>query len=95
LGAKAIAQMLAILAPEDPQIIATAPTVAGRLATAPEAIASQARSLGLEAIAIADPRAAVGATLDQADVDDVVLVTGSLFLVSQVRPLWQHLFAEQ
>jgi dihydrofolate synthase/folylpolyglutamate synthase len=89
LGTKAVAQMLTILGLEHPQIIATVPTVAGRLPSPPEAIADQARVFGLAAEVIADPCEAVQTALAHADGEDVILVTGSLFLVSQVRPLWR------
>lgn len=89
LGAKEVSAMLAILAPLQPTIIATAPTVAGRLAYAAEAIAAEAAALGLPATSAPDPQLAIDQALGAATSEDVILVTGSLFLVSQVRPRWR------
>ena len=89
LEGKAVAGMLTILAPLHPLIIATAPTVAGRVSTAPATVSATAERLGLEVIVQPDPQEAVSTALALANTADVVLVTGSLFLVSQVRARWR------
>jgi dihydrofolate synthase/folylpolyglutamate synthase len=90
LESKDTRQMLAALAPLAHSLIITAPAVAGRRSTPPDAVASMARDLGLPVAATeSDPRRAAAVALANAAPDDVIVVTGSLFLVSQVRPLWR------
>ncbi len=90
LGSKEAGPMLAALAPLTPRVILTAPAVAGRIAAPPMALASAARAAGISDIAIeSEPLRAVDRALDDAAPGNVVVVTGSLFLVSQVRPRWR------
>ena len=90
LGTKEIAPMLGALAPLQPRFIATAPTVAGRIAQTVEAIADHARAQGIADVTTAlDPAQAVDLAMHQATPEDVVVITGSLFLVSALRCRWR------
>jgi len=90
LGTKEIAPMLAALAPLHPRLIATVPDVSWRLARTAEQIADQARVNGIaDSTVVQNPVAAVDLALAQAGPDDVVVVTGSLFLVSALRGRWR------
>lgn len=48
---------------------------------------AQALPFAIPVTIIGDPREAMGFLLDKADPDDIILVTGSLYLLGQVRPL--------
>lgn len=50
-----------------------------------EEVAAAARSLGIETLVERDPRAAIEAAIAVASEDDLVAVTGSLYLVGQAR----------
>ncbi len=90
LGTKEIAPMLAALAPLNPHFIAVTPDVTWRQARAAEQIAAQARAQGISEVAVAEhPAAAVDLALREAGADDVIVVTGSLFLVSALRGRWR------
>jgi dihydrofolate synthase/folylpolyglutamate synthase len=90
LGTKDSAPMLAALAPLQPHLIATVPPVTWRLAQRADHVAAIARAQGItEATAEPDPTAAIELALAQAAPEDVVVVTGSLFLVSAVRHRWR------
>jgi len=78
--------MLAALAPLRPRLIATAPTVVGRTASPAAHIAQIAAANGCDAVTEDDPHVALDRALHEAQPDDVIVVTGSLFLVSQLRP---------
>ncbi len=62
--------------------------VAGRTATRPQRIASIAQELGLWGRAIADPVDALSVARRNADARDVVVVTGSTFVVAVLRDWW-------
>jgi dihydrofolate synthase/folylpolyglutamate synthase len=90
LGSKEVGTMLATLAPLQPRLIATMPPVMGRLSQAAEAIAAQARANGIATVTTQPtPLQAVQFALDHAGPQDVIVVTGSLFLVSAVRGKWR------
>ena len=88
LSTKECDPMLAALATLHPHLIATMPTVVGRTAAPAAHLAAMAANHGLSAATYADPHRAIDYALDQASQDDVVLITGSLFLISQVRQRW-------
>ncbi len=87
LGGKEVQGMLRILAPLSPQIIVTTPSVSGRIAMAATRIAAAASALGMAAAIAASPAAALAMARQHAGPRDLILVTGSLFLVSQIRAL--------
>jgi dihydrofolate synthase/folylpolyglutamate synthase len=62
--------------------------IAGRTATRPQRIASIAEELGLWGRAIADPVDALSVARRNADASDVVVVTGSTFVVAVLRDWW-------
>ena len=62
--------------------------IAGRTATRPQRIASIAQDLGLWGRAIADPVDALSVARRNADAGDVVVVTGSTFVVAVLREWW-------
>jgi folylpolyglutamate synthase/dihydropteroate synthase len=62
--------------------------VAGRTATRPQRIASIAEELGLWGRAIRDPVDALSIARRNADAGDVVVVTGSTFVVAVLRDWW-------
>ncbi len=62
--------------------------IAGRTATRPQRIASIAEELGLWGRAIADPVDALSIARRNADAGDVVVVTGSTFVVAVLRDWW-------
>ncbi len=62
--------------------------IAGRTATRPQRIASIAQDLGLWGRAVADPVDALSIARRNADASDVVVVTGSTFVVAVLRDWW-------
>ncbi len=62
--------------------------IAGRTATRPQRIASIAEEAGLWGRAIADPVDALSVARRNADASDVVVVTGSTFVVAVLREWW-------
>ncbi len=62
--------------------------VAGRTATRPQRIASIAQDLGLWGRAIGDPVDALSIARRNADAGDIVVVTGSTFVVAALRDWW-------
>jgi dihydrofolate synthase / folylpolyglutamate synthase len=86
-GARDPRALLAAIAPAARLIIATAPRLHGKDAVPPETLARHARELGLAVRAVEDPAAAVEEALARCAGGPVV-VTGSLYLVGQVRDRW-------
>jgi dihydrofolate synthase/folylpolyglutamate synthase len=62
--------------------------VAGRTAVRPQRLASIAEGLGVWGRAIADPVDALAVARRNADASDVVVVTGSTFVVATLREWW-------
>jgi dihydrofolate synthase/folylpolyglutamate synthase len=88
MGSKAVGPMLTELAHIHPHLLLAEPQVAGRQAAHAPDIAVLAQSAGITACAThPTPRAALAAAQAQAAPEDVILITGSLFLVSQLRPM--------
>ena len=68
----------------------------GRQATKPQRLASLAESLGIWGRAIADPVEALNVARRNASAEDVVVVTGSTFVVAEVREWWmEHVVATE
>lgn len=91
LGALSMKDAAGIIAPLIAQTrlaVVTAPHVLGKPAADPERMAADVRALGVPALVEAEPAAAVRRALAEAGANDVVCVTGSLYLVGEVRRLW-------
>lgn len=68
----------------------------GRTATKPQRLAAMADSLGLWGRAIADPVEALGIARRNAAADEIIVVTGSTFVVAELRDWWmEHVVAAQ
>ena len=81
-----IVEMLASIADE---IITTAPTVKGKPALTGEELAHIVRETGARRVRVGGrPREAIEQALEEAGTDDLVVVTGSLYLIGEVRPRW-------
>jgi len=87
LESKSFQEMLESLLPGTSTLIATAPKVLAKPSTTAEQIAALAPA-GLPVEAIDDPVAAVDRAIEIAGPDDLVVVTGSLYLVGNVRDRW-------
>ena len=88
LQVKDAAEILRELVPLSHLVIATAPQVVGKPAVEAADLAQEVQGMGVSALCQPDPRAAVQQALEIADPDDLVCVTGSLYLVGQVRERW-------
>jgi dihydrofolate synthase/folylpolyglutamate synthase len=87
LESKSFAEMLDIMLPDVAALVATAPSVLAKPSITAEQIAAQAPS-GLPVWTEPDPLAAVDRALELAGAGDLILVTGSLYLVGNVRERW-------
>lgn len=75
--------------------IFTAFSTQGRTATKPQRLLSIAESLGMAGRAIGDPVEALGVARRNATADEIVVVTGSTFIVAELREWWmEHVVAE-
>ncbi|HEV2128197.1 MAG TPA: Mur ligase family protein [Thermomicrobiales bacterium] len=92
LEAKQVREALATLLPHADMLIATSPRVFGKEARAADDLAALAREVGFgdRALPIADPREALerARTVSKPGRADAILVTGSLYLVGNIRDLW-------
>ena len=84
--------MLELLTTEVDELVLTMPHVLAKHGASTQSLAETARDLGFSGpIYIEpDPQAAMSLALDRTDPDraDVVLVTGSLFVVGEIRNRW-------
>jgi dihydrofolate synthase / folylpolyglutamate synthase len=80
--------VLDILAPIAAAIITAQAPITNRAVTPAAELAERIRARGIPAEAEPDPEAAVAFALDLAGPDDLVCVTGSLYLVGAVRRRW-------
>lgn len=68
----------------------------GRAAIKPQRLLSIAESLGMSGRAIADPVEALGIARRNAGADDIIVVTGSTFVVAELRDWWmEHVVATE
>lgn len=88
LRSKDVDGLLAEVGPVADRVFTAAAPVAGKPACSPEELAARVAALGRPAVPCASPAAAVEAALAAAGRDDLVCVTGSLFLVGAVRAWW-------
>jgi dihydrofolate synthase/folylpolyglutamate synthase len=88
LGSKDLSGITAAACRVSSRVVATAPTVYGKPAVRPAEVAAACRRAGLEAAVEADPDAALELAFDLAGPETEVVVTGSLYLVGQLRDRW-------
>lgn len=91
LDAKAHADSIDTLLPRIDMIIATSPHVLAKQGLAAEQLAQVARDRGFSGPIHVEPepRAALDRTLQIAEPADAIIVTGSLYLVGNLRGFWQ------
>ncbi|HET7036957.1 MAG TPA: Mur ligase family protein [Thermomicrobiaceae bacterium] len=77
-----------IIAPLCDVVVLTAPHTIERATASTEALGEVMRELGKPVETVLEPREAIEVALRQAGPEDQVLVTGSLYLVGQVRERW-------
>ncbi len=85
---KDTAAVLEILAPIAGAVVTTQAPILNRAVTPAADLAAHIRARGVPAVAEPDPEAAVVAAFDQAGPNDLVCITGSLYLVGAVRRHW-------
>lgn len=85
LGTKNINEMLGQWQLLQPLVIATAPAVVGRIVSPAETTAHIAQSLGMETYIAQATDEAIAMAMNLWKDGDIIIVTGSLFLVSQIR----------
>ncbi len=98
IAAKDFAQIVSIIAPLADSIIVTAPRVPGKDPVDPAEIARFIRDQGLcdgEVTCQPDPFEAVDRARALAGPDDLVCVTGSLYLLGEVRSVWKPAFTQR
>lgn len=88
--------ILGALAPVAESMVFTTFTAAGRFPVSPEELRNIAGALGVHAVAVSDPVEAFSAARAGASPDDVIVVTGSTFVVAELRQ-WctEHVAAER
>lgn len=68
----------------------------GRTATKPQRLLSIAESLGMSGRAVADPAEALNIARRNASADDIIVITGSTFVVAELREWWmEHVVAAE
>jgi dihydrofolate synthase/folylpolyglutamate synthase len=87
---KDAAQMLRVFAQLPATMIFTSFEARGHAATKPQRLASIAESAGLWGRAVADPAEAFTIARRNAGSDDIVVVTGSTFVVAELREWWME-----
>jgi dihydrofolate synthase / folylpolyglutamate synthase len=88
LSSKDATGILQPLARQARLAIVTAPHVLGKPAADPARMAAESAALGISTLAGGEPLAALDLALNHAQPDDIVLVTGSLYLVGEIRRRW-------
>lgn len=88
LSTKDVSGILEPFAARTRQAIITIPHVLGKSGLDPDQMAKTAARLGIKSRVEPDPIAAVRAAMADAGPGDLVLITGSLYLVGEVRHLW-------
>lgn len=87
---KDVEKMLIALLPVVSRVVTTQPHVAGKPAIAADVLAQAVLRLapGMEVVAADEVLAAVGLALAEAKADEVIVITGSLYLVGEARNYW-------
>lgn len=97
LESKSHIDMLDILAPKVATLVATAPSVIAKPPVPAAMLAERARTLLSNVRVADDPLDAVEIAIQCAGPDDLVLVTGSLYLIGNVRERWyptEHILSQ-
>jgi dihydrofolate synthase / folylpolyglutamate synthase len=84
---KSVDEIAGLLFPLAASVIVTAPRQPRALSA--EALAEMTRHLAPLMTVVADPRAALERAISNAEAEDVVFVTGSLYLVGELRKWWK------
>ncbi len=87
---KDAAEILRVFGQVPAMLIFTSFDARGRIATKPQRLASIAEAAGLWGRAVADPVEAFNIGRRNAGGDDVVIVTGSTFVVAELREWWME-----
>jgi len=90
LGTKDAANSLSYLLPRSTRVAVTRPLVKGKRATEPEELADVIRGLGYGKTLDVYPNVlqAMEEVLGQAAPDDLILITGSLYMLGEAREYW-------
>lgn len=89
LAAKQAREVLAELAPTLRALVATEPSVLGKPSLPADELAAIAGEVGIgDVVAESEPEAALERAQAMAGEEDVVLVTGSLYLIGELRRRW-------
>lgn len=90
LATKDVDKSFALLLPQVNRIYATQPDVLGKPVLPAEQLADQLRALapGLDIVCMPHVPEAIDAALAAAAPDDIILITGSLYMLGKVRPYW-------
>lgn len=88
LGAKDAGALVEAVAPAADRVVATEPLVYAKPATPAAALARRCVDAGLDAVAEPSPARALELALELVRPDQQVVVTGSLYLVGDVRERW-------
>ncbi|HZT11355.1 MAG TPA: folylpolyglutamate synthase/dihydrofolate synthase family protein [Candidatus Baltobacteraceae bacterium] len=87
--------ILRAFAPVAESMVFTTFTAAGRVPVSPDELLEIARALGAHGVAVRDPLEAFVAARAAASNDDVIVVTGSTFVVAELRQCTEHVAAER
>jgi dihydrofolate synthase/folylpolyglutamate synthase len=88
LSTKDVGGILAPFREQTRRAFVTVPHVLGKAGLDPERLARSIHDLGIQAHPVAGPAEALSQALAEATPDDLVCVTGSLYLVGELRRLW-------
>jgi dihydrofolate synthase/folylpolyglutamate synthase len=90
LGSKDAAGSLEYLLPQAARVAVTRPQVEGKRATEPGELADVVAGLGYQGPLEVYPDVvqALQSVLGQAEQDEIVLITGSLYMIGQARGYW-------
>jgi len=87
-GERPVADLLSPFSPSPDEVVVTRPLLFGKKVMDPHNLALTLRGWCDAVHVESNPRHAIGRALDLASPDDTILVTGSLYLVGQIRDLW-------
>ncbi|CAN5820228.1 folylpolyglutamate synthase/dihydrofolate synthase family protein [soil metagenome] len=90
LDSKNHIEMLVALIPVVDRFVLTTPLVFGKRGFSPEGLADQIRALNIQGDAkvVADPLDALATAFEMSGPEDAVVVTGSMYLVGNIREYW-------
>lgn len=87
-GSRSPEELLRGLGPRTRRLIATELELYGKAVVPAAEIAAAAGRLGMAAVAVESPEAALEQALQEASNDDTIVVTGSVYLVGRLRDRW-------